>query len=168
MSMEILEQDILELTINVWSSVLELEVHPAPGPIGSLETERTLSGCITLDGAWRGAVAIHCTTALARKVASVMFGVEPEKASVAEVQDALGEITNMVGGQIKSLLPRPTRLSLPAVAEGGDYTLRIPGCTLINRLLLVCQGEPFQVSLLELAAKEEPENQDQPQSVATR
>lgn len=152
--MEISESDILELTVNIWNSVLEMEASPADASAPLPETERTLSGCITLDGAWKGAVALHCSTGLARRVASVIFGVAPEMASQDEVQDALGELTNMIGGQMKSLLPRPTHLSLPAVAEGVDYTLRIPGCRILNQVRLDCAGESFVVTLLHQGERE--------------
>ena len=35
----------------------------------------------------------------------------------------------MVGGNIKSLLPAPSTLSIPSVAEGGETSVRMPGAT---------------------------------------
>ncbi|TIC83622.1 chemotaxis protein CheX [Nocardioides sp. GY 10113] len=36
----------------------------------------------------------------------------------ADLADAVGELVNMVGGSLKSILPGPSALSLPTVAAG--------------------------------------------------
>ena len=56
-----------------------------------------------------------------------MFGMEPDEVSADEVADAVGELTNMVGGNIKSLLPEPSLLSLPTVSRGAPVRVRVPG-----------------------------------------
>jgi len=63
------------------------------------------------------------------------------------MQDATGELSNMVGGNVKALLPQPSRLSLPSVVEGKDYNLRIPGALCISRMVFESQGSPFVVTM---------------------
>lgn len=63
-----------------------------------------------------------------------------EQVSAEDLADAFGEIANVVGGNLKSLLPEHAALSLPAVAvanavAGGgpalaDVTLEWRGCAL--------------------------------------
>ena len=101
----------------------------------------------------RGAVAVHCAVDLARQVAALMFNMSPENTSIEEVQDALGELVNMTGGNLKALLAEPCYLSLPAVVEGHNYTLRIPGSALVSQVAFECQGHPFLVTLLEKEEK---------------
>ncbi|QCC78154.1 chemotaxis protein CheX [Nocardioides daphniae] len=49
-----------------------------------------------------------------------MLGMDPDadEPSEADVVDAVGELVNMVGGNVKSLVPGPSQLSLPLVATG--------------------------------------------------
>ena len=48
---------------------------------------------------------LHCPAGLARNTTPLIFSQPKELVSVNEVQDAIGEITNMIGGNIKALLP---------------------------------------------------------------
>ncbi|MFO0982206.1 MAG: chemotaxis protein CheX [Planctomycetota bacterium] len=61
----------------------------------------------------------------------------------------MGEIVNMAGGNIKALLPAPSQLSLPSVAEGLDYRLSVPGARLQACVDFRSDGEPLQVIILE-------------------
>jgi chemotaxis protein CheX len=63
------------------------------------------------------------------------------------MQDAITELSNMVGGNIKALLPQPSRLSLPTVFEGQDYKLRVPGAVCVSRLIFESQGSQFVVTM---------------------
>ena len=55
----------------------------------------------------------------------------------------------MTGGNIKTLLPGPSQLSLPAVVEGSDYRVIVPGSHVVTQLAFECQGEPVKVTLLK-------------------
>jgi hypothetical protein len=46
-----------------------------------------------------------------------MFGKEPPEADQGEIRDALGELTNMVGGNFKTLLKGDCKLSVPSVTD---------------------------------------------------
>jgi len=147
--MQVAEKDLRLLTENIWRSVLGLDVcraeeEPSPAP-----GQRFLTGCVQITGSWEGTVTLDCSAALARKVAGIMYGVSPERAKLDEIHDALGEMTNMTGGNIKNLLPAPSLLSLPSVTEGLDYTVSVPGGRLVGQVAFDCQGEPLRVSLLE-------------------
>jgi len=151
--MQFAEEEICQLTESIWISVLGLEVRRATGT-PELPQERTLIGCVQITGAWEGAVTLHCAAGLARQAAGVMFGIDPESTSVEEVQDALAELANMTGGNLKTLLPEPCHLSFPTVVEGSNYTLRIPGSRLVSQVAFECQGYPLQVTLVEKGESE--------------
>ncbi len=147
--MQFLESEICQVAQTVWESVLglslarRLDVPPAPA--------RLVSGWVQFTGAWEGAVTIECSAEFARRAAATMFGVDPAAASVADTQDAIGELANMTGGNVKSLLPEPCRLSLPTVVEGADYTTRLSGGRLVTTVAFDCDGSPLVVRLLKKA-----------------
>jgi chemotaxis protein CheX len=147
---EPLEEHICRVTDSIWRSVLGLTVRPTsqrPTP-----RARMIGGSIEITGAWHGTVSVHCSPDLARQAAAVIFGVEPTKATDDQMRDALGELTNMAGGNLKALLPGPSRLLLPAVTE--STTRAEPGHgRLVSQVAFECQGEPLLVALVEWEAK---------------
>jgi chemotaxis protein CheX len=61
-------------------------------------------------------VAVECDAESAADLARRMFDLAPdEPVSPDDVADALGEIANVVGGNVKSLSPLPANLGLPQV-----------------------------------------------------
>jgi chemotaxis protein CheX len=74
---------------------------------------------VSVRGMWEGAVTLGCTSACARTVAGLMFGAEAGELSADDIADATGELVNIVGGNVKSLMPGPSRLSLPLVSLHG-------------------------------------------------
>lgn len=141
------ENEINQLTTSIWESMLHLTVEPENAPLP--EGQRTIQAVVQITGAWRGAVTLSCGAPLASTAAGIMFGVGDADASTADMQDAVGELANMIGGNVKGLLPEACHLSLPSVVEGSDYTVRVPGSRLVTRVPLRCGKHPLNVSLLE-------------------
>jgi len=144
------EPELTEITERVWSSLVEVPLLPRqPGQPGPTAGTRTFTGCVQITGAWEGAVTVHCSEQLAKILTASMFMVDPQDTTAEEVGDALGELANMVGGNVKALLPEPCRISLPAVADGMDYRLSVPGARPLTAVTWTCSGEPLMVRLLE-------------------
>jgi chemotaxis protein CheX len=78
-----------------------------------------MAATIEITGAWNGTACLSCSEAAGRHAASVMFAMQDDEVSDEEISDAIGELINVVGGNIKSLLPGPTEMSLPAVHRNG-------------------------------------------------
>ena len=146
--MQFIEKEICEYTESIWKSILSLDVKPAQNGCGDSNNNYAVAGCIQITGAWNGSVTMHYPMPLAKQVASIMFDLHGEPVENEQIQDALGEMTNMTGGNIKSLLPEPCFLSLPAVAL-TDRAMRIPGSELVTQVTFKCNGENFLVSLLK-------------------
>ena len=76
-----------------------------------------------------------------------MFGVDPESISVEQVEDALGELANMTGGNFKSLVPGPSVLSLPRVSLiGGGGTAKATE-RVLGRFGFLCLDLPFLITV---------------------
>lgn len=154
--MDFAEQEICQLTESIWSSVLGMDVARSANEVTLGAGERFLTGCVQITGEWEGAVILHCSAELAHLVGAIMFDVEPGDGTDDDVQDALGELTNMIAGNVKALLPGICYLSLPAVVEGQSYRLIVPGSHLVSQVPFECRSEPFTVMLLE-RDEEQPE-----------
>lgn len=138
--------DIAGIAQDVWGSFLSMDLVPAEPHEDAFPGE-SVTGCVHVAGAWGGSVLVEATAAHAAAAAEAMFAADPGSLSWDEVSDALGELTNMVGGNIKGLLPAPSTLSIPSVAGGESYTLRVPGAVLASRVLLEGPAGPVRISL---------------------
>jgi chemotaxis protein CheX len=148
MTQELLATDeqIVGITQDVWSSFTGRPVDAGPGD-AALDGSDVTVGRVAVTGGWRGWVLLACPTRLARTAAAAMFDRPAETLTDDEVADALGELTNMIGGNVKSLLPGPSRLSMPAVTVGASATGPPPGAVLVNTVSLACDGLPLAVSV---------------------
>jgi chemotaxis protein CheX len=117
---------IVEITKGVFSTMVMLDVvddFPLLEPVKNFH--ETLTSMVGLAGSHSGILAIHCPKALALRITSNMLGMEVTEID-DDVNDALGEIANMVGGDVKHIFsPKGAdiNLSIPTVIYGSDYML---------------------------------------------
>lgn len=135
--------DIRTVTDQVWQNVFGRE--PIPGAPVPDSAALGVSGCVHITGGWEGTVTVATTEALARSLTEEMFAMEPGEASDEELLDANGEMANMIGGNIKSLLPGPSQLSLPTVTRGAEMSF--PGTDVVCSESFDIGGQPFVVSV---------------------
>ncbi len=145
--MQFLEEEILEITETTWQSLLGLDIHPRALPATMGPAEGHLTGKVEISGAWTGAVLLHGSRDLAAAAAAVIFATEAGAGSEQDSFDAMYELTNIIGGNIKSLLPEPCQLSLPCVEATTDEHLQILGMEKVSELVFDCQGQPLFVSV---------------------
>ncbi|MCA9640883.1 MAG: chemotaxis protein CheX [Polyangiaceae bacterium] len=124
------EQQISDVTLEVWSTMLEGE--PAPAELAPAESY--VSASVSISGAWHGTVLINCSTDLASSVACSMFELEREDLDDELISDAIGELANMIGGALKCLIPGSCTLSMPTVikhlrVDDIRYPNQTPGAT---------------------------------------
>ncbi len=141
------EEHIREVTESIWSNMLGAHIAPCVIRQGAAAPQPYVRGCVHIYGGWEGAITIGCSRAFARRAAGVMFELAPEAASPDEVRDALGELANIVGGNIKAMLPGPSKLSLPDVTEGSDHGLAAADGATLGEVWFECDGEPLVVAV---------------------
>ena len=145
------DEEILAITRDVWESFTGRTIEPADDQ-ERLDGGDVIVGCITVTGEWQGSVLLACPAQLARMAASAMFDLPAAQLDDEQVADALGELTNMIGGNIKSLIPGPSRLSMPTVTVGASSTVPAPGAALLSTVSLACEGLPLTVSVWRMRA----------------
>ena len=108
--------DLTFLADEVWRSLLGEEEMLVP--VGC-EDPIEWSGAVSVTGGWQGTVTVELGARAAADLTARMLALpEDEPAADADVADAVGELVNMIGGNVKSLMPGPSVLSLPLVAAG--------------------------------------------------
>lgn len=109
--------------------------------------------CITamvgLAGTYNGLVSVHVPWQLATSFTSLMLGMEVTEIN-EDVNDAMGEIANMVAGSFKQHLSKggsDIKLSTPSVVNGSDYVVSA-GAGLENiTIKFASDDEWFMVSI---------------------
>jgi chemotaxis protein CheX len=138
--------DIEGITRTIWATLFDLPLEL--GDAAGLGAESSVTSCVQIDGEWHGALVLKCPMALAQTLTAQMFQTESAP-DLDDVRDALGELANVVGGNVKALLPAPSQISLPAVAIGSDYELSVIGTSKVASVSFRCDGHPLIVTLLQ-------------------
>src|SRR3990172_2061058 len=97
--------EVGRLIETIWTVVLDCEVRAVPMPAGFQDATGVLMGLVEITGAWEGGVALECPWGFVRQAAGLMFEIEPDRVTVDQLEDTLCELTNIVGGNFKALLP---------------------------------------------------------------
>ena len=102
--------------------------------------EWDISAIIGLTGEARGAVVISMKKELAMKLTEILTGVDHNDVD-DDVVDAIGEIVNIIAGNVKKNLEEAFRLviSLPTIVQGKEHSIKWPG----NQARIICI--PFRI-----------------------
>lgn len=100
---------------------------------------------VRLSGDFAAIVEIETVRAVAQRMACRMFAVEPGDLDESDLRDALGEVVNMIGGNVKGILSGEFDLSLPRVEERDEPSSAEVTDAVTARLS--CEGSPFRVRL---------------------
>jgi len=148
------EEDLASYVINATKEVfntmvmMELEdSYPLKEPVTSFHC--SVTGMVGLAGTYTGILSIHCPKPLALRITSNMLGMDVEEVG-EDVNDALGEIANMLGGYVKQILSKgglDINLSIPTVIAGEDYTINSMSESECVIIPFMNEGERFLVGL---------------------
>lgn len=141
-------ENVVPVVDMVFSTMLGLKVEPYPMPW--VRPTDMVTAAVYFAGAWRGAVLLECTRRQARTFAQLLMSIGPSAMIDEDVRDALGELANMLAGNLKSVLPSGVVLSMPSVIEGSDYSLQICGKRSIERVPFWSIEDIFGVTLVEI------------------
>ncbi|MDR3699797.1 MAG: chemotaxis protein CheX [Candidatus Sulfopaludibacter sp.] len=138
---------IAGITASIYDTMLHLRVRPVDGVAGEYAGEFTAA--IYYAGAWQGALLLECSAEQAIDWTSRLMSLDPP-VSLDDARDGLGELTNVIAGNLKPVLPPGIGISMPSVVQGSDYRLRVCGGNLFERLEFADHTGRFRVTLVEV------------------
>jgi len=136
---------------DVFSTMLMVELESEAAVINQrLPLQSNLSAMIGLGGGIRGVLAVHCPAAVAKAITSGFLGVEVDELD-EDVKDAIGEIANMVAGNLKVSFAREgvqIELAIPTSVVGESFN--VCGAARAQRVVvpLRMSGDPFWIELM--------------------
>jgi len=140
------KEEISQFVTDIWSTFLNAKASPTDKPFKPIGKENTLAGCVQITGDWQGSVTLYAPKEIGRKVAATMYSLGEADVEDQQIQDVVGEITNILAGNIKSILPATCSISLPCVAV-TDFDLHHPGSEMLTAVNFECEGLAFLVVL---------------------
>lgn len=108
-----LSQKIARIGTTVMNEFLKIPVQNEQHPGSALPR----GAAITISGGWKGSVTVSSSDDLSRRIAASMFRKDDDSVDIRDINDALTELTNIIAGNIKAILPGPSQLSLPVSLE---------------------------------------------------
>ena len=136
------EYTLAQVASNVCEVMLGLSFSPV---LVRIADNHRLVASVQISGESFARVEIETVRDVARCIASRMFSTEPEALDEADLRDALGEVVNMVGGNLKGILSGEFDLSLPTIE---DREMPIPKSKDAVAVGVTCEGFPFVVRVV--------------------
>lgn len=144
--------DALESQIAVTQQVFMLmagmEIYPSQRPLP--ETDLLIESVLDYLFVCKGCIVLECSAAVAFAFTERLMCVPTPAAFDDDVRDAMGEMVNMIGGNLKGLLSVDTVLSAPVVfhdRQGPVPPHRTPHGARMSSIDFDCEFGLFRLSL---------------------
>jgi chemotaxis protein CheX len=147
MVIEVSQSTVVEIVESIFATMMEIDVFVSDSPL--CVTGDRMTATVYLEGEWNGAVSLECNRTQACQFAGRFLSMDPPDAVDDDVRDALGELVNMIGGNVKSVMSKDVRLSMPSVIDGNNYELRICGSHTRDVSAFQFFGGTFWVTVLD-------------------
>jgi chemotaxis protein CheX len=139
--------DLAEMVEQVWVSYLDPEGVSPLVPASDDGQPSEVHSSVSIGGTWTGHVVYASSAAAARKAAAAFLAMDVGEVSQEDMSDVLGELANIVGGNVKAMLPPGCVLSLPQVVLAPESATKYPNAERVSGLYGTWDGEPVSISV---------------------
>lgn len=105
--------DLEQIIQTVFTTMFEMELVRQDEVVAS--ESAPLLATVQIAGAWTGSVVLAISSDLIRTAASRMLNCDATEITTEDQQEVASELANMIGGNLKSILPAPSILSIPTI-----------------------------------------------------
>ena len=136
------EETVQSIAQEAWSALIGDEEFLVPLPGGP--PDDAVSSWVEIVGPWTGTVVLTCSRSTAEQLSRCLLAEHaPPVLDDEEIQDGLGELANVVGGNVKGVLPGPSVLGLPEVGSAPKAGSPADTC----RVDLLWRGQSLTISV---------------------
>jgi chemotaxis protein CheX len=139
--------DLAEMVEQVWVSYLDPEGLNPLLPAEVEDNTSEMHSSVSITGSWHGHVVYASSAAAARQAAAAFLAMAPEEVGQEDISDVLGELANIVGGNVKAMLPPGCFLSLPQVVLAPESATSYPSAVQVCGLYGTWLGEPVSITM---------------------
>ena len=122
-------EPFVDVTVNTFKEFVGIDIIPRHPHF--LDPDKAfgwdISAVIGLSGVVKGAIIISMKSELAMKLTDILTDMEHKELD-ADVIDAIGEINNIIAGNIKPKVPNGDKIviSIPTIIKGKEHTIAWP------------------------------------------
>jgi chemotaxis protein CheX len=143
----IVATELSQIVESVFGSMLSLEARSCGTPWSS--GGNRVRAMVQVTSGWNGAVLMECDPDQARRFTARFLSVDTPASVDDLVRDVLGELANMIGGNLKCVLQGGMRLSMPSVVEVAEDGSQREGAHVVHHRLGFQTAEgPFGVIVI--------------------
>ena len=140
--MKITADQVTQMTNDLFDSMLGMhisggDVSEAPLPQDWIQSK------VQIKASWNGELRVIASGELSATIARTMYGSEAENLVEQEILDSLGEVANVIGGNVKGHVDQDCDLTLPEVGGPED----LPENALCQEF--TCADSPLFVVLVQ-------------------
>ena len=126
-----LKEYISNAVRDVFDTMLSMDVKPVDVPSLANHNGSRIVGSIGFAGLVMGQMNLHVEETFARRITAAMLDIATEEIEGSEeIHDVIGELCNMVCGDLKSRLcdaGLTCELSIPSITTGKEFTIEPKG-----------------------------------------
>jgi chemotaxis protein CheX len=111
-------EEIEKIAQTVFATMFEIDLFRLES--ATIGDSDPLQANVSIAGAWSGCVALSLSSGLIQAAASKMLNCDPNALTNEDQQEVATEIANMIGGNLKSILPAPSILSIPQIVPNDE------------------------------------------------
>ncbi|MBW2565115.1 MAG: chemotaxis protein CheX, partial [Deltaproteobacteria bacterium] len=142
---------VSESVTDVFDTMLSLEVKVSEAGAETLDGNRFM-GTVKFTGEVVGIVTIQISYDFARIMTASMQGIKSEEVEgEEEIKDLLAELSNIVGGKLKSTytdIGLYCELTTPSITTGSDFTMQSLNMDKYEKLVFLSQEHPIIVEVV--------------------
>lgn len=142
--MSIDKTHLADVTISVCHDMLGIDLSEADS---ATELDACHFASVNISGNQAAVVQVATCDQAANAISSAMFGTESDQLEESDVADAVCEIANMIGGNVKGILNDDCDLSIPCYSKTPDSKLTEEADSLVFD---ICGGQIQITSKIEV------------------
>lgn len=148
--METYRQPAVRAVGEVFRTMMDTETWALAKPPSPLP-DHPIVGAVYLAGGLGGAMLLETWAEQAFVWTQKLMSVPPPQSFDDDVRDCIGELASMIAGNLKSMFPAETELSMPSVVEGRQFTIRLIGGHQKIKVDFASPDGPFSITLVQLS-----------------
>ena len=146
-------KDLQVIVDQVWLSYIDPEGLNPFRPAESVPGRSGMHAAVSVSGRWDGQVVVACSPTQARNLAAAFLAMHPDEVATEDLDDVLGELANIVGGNVKSMLPPECFLSPPQVVSQCEDPDHGPNAERVCELVGTWMDEPLSIAMWHRGAE---------------
>jgi len=141
---------IEQIVQSIYATMLDIDMVRIDSSVPA--DDEFLRADIQISGGWSGTVLLELSPDVARASAAAMFQISEDEVTIVDQREVASELANMIGGNYKSLVPGPSRLSLPNLISGQDPAPEFSDSKLIEDVVLTSSAGFLRVQVWQHSA----------------